>query len=88
MMNKFRLAWIEKIEKKLLRAEKRNHTDKLRQIEQVKDALFPNEGLQERTDIFLNFYQRDPEFISKLIAVLDPFDFAFNVVSYPSDDKS
>jgi bacillithiol synthase len=77
---------LEKIEKKLLRAEKRLHSDKLRQIDQVKETLFPNEGLQERTDNFLNFYQRDPRFISKLLQLLDPFDFAFNVVTYPAND--
>jgi bacillithiol synthase len=77
---------MEKIEKKLLRAEKRLHADKLRQIDQVKETLFPNEGLQERTDNFLNFYQRDRQFITKLLRLLDPFDFAFNVVTYPAND--
>lgn len=73
---------LEKIERKLLRAEKRIHTEKLRQIEQVKDALFPNGSLQERTDNFLNFYQQDNQFISKLIQHFDPFDFNFNVITY------
>jgi bacillithiol biosynthesis cysteine-adding enzyme BshC len=75
---------LEKIEKKLLRAEKRFQSDKLRQIEAVKDALFPNGGLQERTDNFLNFYQQDPDFITNLIANFDPFDFRFNILSYNS----
>jgi bacillithiol synthase len=75
---------LEKIEKKMLRAEKRLHTDRLRQIGDVKDLLFPNGSLQERTDNFLNFYQQDPEFISKLIERLDPFDFNFNILTYPS----
>ncbi|HCR53349.1 MAG TPA: bacillithiol biosynthesis cysteine-adding enzyme BshC [Cytophagales bacterium] len=73
----------EKIEQKLLRAEKRHHSDKLRQIEEVKEALFPNGGLQERSDNFLNFYQQDPQFINKALAVFDPFDFEFNLLSYP-----
>jgi bacillithiol biosynthesis cysteine-adding enzyme BshC len=75
---------LERIERKLLRAEKRLHADRLRQIEEVKDALFPNGGLQERTDNFLNFYQQDKEFIQKLINHFDPFDFKFNVLSYTS----
>lgn len=74
---------LEKIERKLLRAEKRHHADKLKQIEAVKDALFPNGSLQERVDNFLNFYQRDPDFIRKLIDRLDPFDYRFNVLIYP-----
>lgn len=75
---------LEKIERKFLRAEKRLQGDKLRQIEAIKDALFPNGSLQERTDNFLNFYQRDPEFIHRMLAHFDPFDFRFNVLIYPS----
>ncbi len=70
------------IEKKLLKAEKRNHTDKLRQIEAVKDALFPGGSLQERTDNFLNFYQQDPAFIDHLLTSFDAFDFRMNVLTY------
>lgn len=73
----------EKIESKLLKAEKRHHSDKLRQIEEVKDYLFPNGGLQERSDNFLNFYQQDPDFIQKVLNAFDPFDFQFNLLSYP-----
>ncbi|HEY3404997.1 MAG TPA: bacillithiol biosynthesis cysteine-adding enzyme BshC [Ohtaekwangia sp.] len=75
---------LEKIERKLLRAEKRLHTDKLGQIESVKNDLFPNGNLQERTDNFLNFYQQDEQFISKLLSIFDPFDFQFYVLSYES----
>lgn len=70
---------IEKIEQKLLRAEKRLQQDKLRQIEAVKDALFPNGNLQERSDNFLNFYQQDQHFIQMLLDTFDPFDFMFNI---------
>jgi bacillithiol synthase len=73
---------LEKIERKIFRAEKRLHTDKLRQIEAVKDLLFPNGSLQERTENFLNFYQRDPEFIKHLLVAFDPFDFRFNILTY------
>lgn len=73
----------EKIESKLLKAEKRHHTDKLRQIEEVKDYLFPNGGLQERSDNFLNFYQQDSGFINKILDAFDPFDFQFNLLRYP-----
>lgn len=72
---------LERIEKKMLKAEKRRHEDKLRQIEAVKDALFPNGSLQERTDNFLNFYQSNPRFIGELIQQLRPFDFRFNVLT-------
>lgn len=73
---------LEKIEHKLLRSEKRFQSDKLRQVEALKDALFPNGSLQERVDNFLNFYLTDPYFIQKLITYFDPFDFRFNVLLY------
>ncbi len=73
---------LEKIEKKMLQAEKQFHSDKLRQLEAVKDALFPNGSLQERTDNFLNFYQSDSAFIQKILKEFDAFDFRFNVLTY------
>jgi bacillithiol biosynthesis cysteine-adding enzyme BshC len=73
---------LEIIEKKFLKAEKKIHADKLRQIEAVKDALFPNGSLQERTDNFLVFYQQDSQFIKKLIEYFDPFDYRMNVLNY------
>jgi bacillithiol biosynthesis cysteine-adding enzyme BshC len=72
---------LERIERKMLKAEKRRHEDKLKQIEAVKNALFPHGSLQERTDNFLNFYQRNPDFIRELAQQLQPFDFSFNVLT-------
>lgn len=71
---------LEKIEQKLLKAEKRHQSDKLRQIEAIKDSLFPNGSLQERSDNFLNFYQQDPDFIKKILKSFDPFDLRFNIL--------
>ena len=75
---------LDKAEYKMLRAEKRNQSDKLRQIGEVKDILFPGGGLQERTDNFLNFYLRDQSFIDRLLEHFDPFDYQFNILSYTS----
>lgn len=74
------LKSLEKIEQKMLRSEKRRQADRLRQVEELKDALFPEGNLQERTDNFLNFYQSDPQFIARLISLFDPFDFRFNIL--------
>lgn len=71
---------LEKIEQKLLKAEKRLQSDKLKQIEAVKDGLFPNGSPQERTDNFLNFYQQDTLFIQTLLHHFDPFDLRFHVL--------
>lgn len=67
---------IEKAEKKLLRAEKRNHADKQAQIDAVKDYLFPSGSLQERHDNFMNFYLEDPLFIQHLLDTFDAFDYS------------
>jgi bacillithiol synthase len=73
---------LSSIEQKMLRAEKRKHAEKLQQIEAVKDTLFPNGNLQERTDNLLNFYPADPEFIDQLLTNFDPFDFRFHTLIY------
>ena len=67
---------IEKAEKKLLRAEKRNHEEKKIQITAVKEALFPNGTFQERHDNFLNFYLNDSHFIQTLLDTFDAFDYS------------
>jgi bacillithiol biosynthesis cysteine-adding enzyme BshC len=76
------LNGLEKAEHKMLRAEKRLHSDKLKQLESVKDELFPTGSPQERVDNFLNFYQQDPQFIKHLLDSFDPFDFKFNLLFY------
>lgn len=70
---------LEKIEEKMLKAEKRAMSEKTAQIESIREKLFPGDGLQERSDNFLNFYLNDPSLLSDLIAQLNPFDFRFNI---------
>lgn len=71
---------LETIEKKMLRAERRRQSDRLGQVERLKDALFPGGGLQERTDNLLLFSQTDPQFISRVLEALDPFGYSFTVL--------
>lgn len=71
---------LENIERKIIRAEKRLHGDKLRQIEFVKDKLFPGGGLQERSENFMAFHLQNPQFIDELLKSLDAFDFQFHVL--------
>ena len=82
------LLGLEKIEKKMLQAERRKQSDKIRQAENLKDKLFPNGSLQERTDNLLKFYQVDPAFISRLLKSFDPFDFRFNILEYEQTGAS
>lgn len=49
---------IDLLGKKMLRAEKRNHETAMRQIEKLKQKLFPNHNLQERIDNFIPYYAK------------------------------
>jgi uncharacterized protein YllA (UPF0747 family) len=50
------LQKLEELEKKILRAEKKNHDDVRRKIHEIREALFPMENLQERIDNFIPWY--------------------------------
>ncbi|GAA5036292.1 putative cysteine ligase BshC [Marivirga lumbricoides] len=73
---------LDKIEKKMLAAEKRKHSDKMRQIDELKDYLFPGNGLQERKENFLPFYTADKLFIEKLLKSFDPFQLKFHILRW------
>lgn len=69
------------LEKKFLKAEKRNHEDALIQIERIKDKLFPGGGLQERTDNFAVLYLKyGDDLIKELIKAFNPLDFKFTIL--------
>jgi bacillithiol biosynthesis cysteine-adding enzyme BshC len=58
---------LQELEKKMLRAEKRKFSDHQRQINTIKEHLFPRNGLQERHDNFSYYYAKwGPEFIQKV----------------------
>ena len=46
------------LEKKLLKAEKRKHTEIIAQVQKLRAALFPNNNLQERVDNFMPLYAK------------------------------
>lgn len=72
---------IDNLEKKLIRAEKRNHVTRLDQIDHVKHHLFPKNSLQERTDNFGLFYVKwGQSFIDELISHFQPLDFEFCII--------
>jgi bacillithiol biosynthesis cysteine-adding enzyme BshC len=47
---------LHELEKKMLRAEKKKYETEQRQIQTIKAALFPKNGLQERVDNFMPWY--------------------------------
>lgn len=71
---------LDQLENRLHRAEKQKHDTAINQIRKIKDKLFPNNGLQERTDNFLPFYLKyGPEYFEILKEELDPLTDGFVV---------
>lgn len=69
------------LEKKMLRAEKKKQETLMLRIQSLKEALFPMDGLQERSQNFSFFYaQFGKQFIDMLIDELDPFDKNFTIL--------
>lgn len=72
---------IIEVGKKILRAEKRNQANAMQQIAQLKQALFPNNNLQERIDNILPYYAVwGADFIDTLYQYSNPFEQAFVVL--------
>lgn len=58
---------IEQLEKKMIRAEKRKHTEKTLQFSKLKSMLFPGGKLQERVENILPYYARYGKNFIKLL---------------------
>ncbi len=72
---------INNLEKKLLKADKRNHGEALIQIERLKDHLFPSGGLQERTENFASLYVKyGDELFTELERHFNPLEFKFTIL--------
>ncbi len=50
------LQQLHKLENKMLKAEKRHHTDRQRQLQTIRKCIVPNNNLQERINNFLPLY--------------------------------
>ncbi|MEZ2337502.1 bacillithiol biosynthesis cysteine-adding enzyme BshC [Mucilaginibacter sp. RCC_168] len=73
---------IDNLEKKLIRAEKRNYEVRLEQLSVVKAELFPKDSLQERTENFgLMYVKWGQSFIDELIRHFEPLDFEFTILT-------
>lgn len=72
---------LERLGKKLKRAEERNHETSIRQLSQLKTALFPEGEWQERHENFLNYYMGHPAFIQQLLDTFDPLLFEMYAIN-------
>jgi len=75
------LKSLQNIEKRLKKSEERNQETAVKQLENLKDKLFPGGTLQERKENFLNFYINNPSFVDELLEYFAPLDFRFNILN-------
>ena len=69
------------LEKKMLRAEKRKMDIAIKRITKLKQALFPNNSLQERKENFISYYSiHGNDFITQLHRGTNPYSDKFLVV--------
>ncbi|MDB5226823.1 MAG: bshC [Bacteroidota bacterium] len=75
------LQSIEGIEKRILKSLKQRNETELNQIEKIKNLLFPENSMQERTDNFSTYYAKyGQQFIDDLITNFDVYNKQFLVI--------
>ena len=75
------LKGLDKLEKRLLKAQKRKLSSLVERITELQNELFPNQSLEERTRNFSELYvNHGEEFIEKLKPNLDPLGAEFQII--------
>jgi bacillithiol biosynthesis cysteine-adding enzyme BshC len=73
---------LNSLEKRLLKAEKRVHSEKLERIVSLQNELFPNQSLQERKANFSEFYlEFGNKLIEELLTQLNPLSQEFKIIT-------
>lgn len=76
------LKGLDKLEKRLLKAQKRKLADEVSRMADIQNELFPNGSLQERSSNFSEFYlQYGPELIKRLKNDLKPLEQELLILS-------
>jgi bacillithiol biosynthesis cysteine-adding enzyme BshC len=75
---------LENIKKRFKKTEERKAETSLNQLQTLYDKLFPNGGLQERYDNFLNFCINNPDFLVMLMQQLDPYRMEMYLLQEPN----
>lgn len=78
--HKRNLKSLENIEKRLKKAQESKFDTEIKQLIKLKEALFPEQKLQERHDNFLNFYLNNSRFLAQVAEHLAPFRFEMNIL--------
>ena len=73
---------LEGMEKRIQKTEKQKFSQSISQIEKLKERLFPNDGLQERTDNFMGLYlKHGDDLIPMLLDAQNPMDVGLKIIS-------
>jgi len=73
---------LDRLEKRLLQAQKRKLKDHVLRVSEIQNELFPNRSLQERLTNFSELYlERGETLIPELIAALKPLDLEFSILT-------
>ena len=82
---KKQLNGLGRLEKRLLKAQKRRYTDRVVRIKSLQDELFPKQSLQERQANFSEFYEELGEgLVSLILDRLDPLRLEFDLILLPN----
>ncbi|WP_237586605.1 bacillithiol biosynthesis cysteine-adding enzyme BshC [Pontibacter russatus] len=71
---------LQMLEKKIAKARDSKHEQTFKQLENLKEKLFPGGSLQERHDNLLTYQTNNPDFIPALVEAFDPLEFKFTVL--------
>ncbi|MGV6832764.1 MAG: bacillithiol biosynthesis cysteine-adding enzyme BshC [bacterium] len=76
---------LERLEKRMLKAQKRKLADELGRVTDLQEQLFPKGSLQERNTNFSEFYLNyGSTLLDQLKDVIDPLDLTFKVTTLKS----
>ena len=79
---KKQLNGLNKLEKRLLQAQKRKYKEVVSRIISLQEQLFPKQSLQERQANFSEFYENyGDELIPVLVEVLQPLQLEFDIIT-------
>ncbi len=74
---------VDKLEKRLLKAQKRKLDDHVRRLTELQERLFPNQGLQERQANFSEIYlELGSSLIPGLLEAFEPYPTDFTILKY------
>ena len=79
-------ASIDKLEKRLLKAQRKKLSDHVSRLSIIYEKLFPNGSIQERKVNFTTFFQiYGEQFINELFKILDPLSNKFDVIIFDEE---